>query len=679
MMNEKSTKQTSFHGRCQYAPGRITLLVLFSVFLSFPAGAQVSALSDIFPLRLGNTWVYDLYEESRGMHSWEVNFGRAYSQIIGVTETTGARIWWFRVWKTYEKKSDLPVFTTTVTESLSGNHRLTSPQVSREAFYSIPVCQLPYLFRYSVADSLGNFAYVAPWSAQCPEYPTNFQCKADTGVTVAVFNNSISFWSKYSLVSFEPGHGDPRLTGPREVSLHAFAGWPKDTTLYFSNSGTDSLRIEGIETSDRALTATVSSTTTPFLGQLALNLRFTDPVAGNRRIGVLLWSNAVTSPDTIMVTITNVYTGIASLSTSQIDLPDFDILWRHIEGKATLTNTGNAALRLDSVTTTNPEFGLLLDMSDLASGARRDFQTHYVPAVKPWDRFYDTIYIHSSSPYSPNMIRVSARAYGGTFVTDRKSIEFGSVTVGAPAEDTIHFRKLGTALIGFLRSIVSGAAFSGSKWLDTMRTEFTTIDDVVRFAPSVTGEFRGYAVYSTLSGPDVAPDTVWLHGTGVAPSGKLTLDRSAVDFPDWNLLSGQEESPVTVTNSGANHLRFDSVAVSLSDIHLEIDASLLPPGGEPDRFDSLHADPLRRGPGRGSGRDPLHIIHIAGYHQGVGAGPRSEIRRGPERHRLRRTRSGGVRRDAHSLPETRHFEDQTPSERTYGWPVRRAIGVRPLL
>src|SRR5438105_685150 len=140
------------------------------------------------------------------------------------------------------------------------------------------------------------------------------------------------------------------------------------------------------------------------------------------------------------------------------------------------------------------------------------------------------------------------------------SIDFGNVSVGSNATQSVTLTNSGTAMV-----TVSQAKISGSAFAVTQGTPLSSIPAgqsaslQIRFAPSSAGNLTGSL--TVTSNASNSPTTVALSGTGAAVTSQLRATPSSLSFGSVNL-GGGSSLGVTLTNNGNSNVTISSVSTS---------------------------------------------------------------------------------------------------------------------
>lgn len=519
--------------------------LLLTVFLVLAGRgvAQPETPVDVFPLAIGNKWAYAFNAGSAGTftHGSRTDTGYVEYEVIGAAPFPDSTRWQFIQRRIFTRTvypappgptviEDSSIFD--VVELNGGRHELFTPAYDP---YSCLPFQKSYadssrFFRYVDVDTSGRAAvrvsFVDPsnpyWTYN---YSCNFIVSRDSGIVRATggqFNFVANLWLRYYLVSFSHSpYAGPYLNHPTSVSILSLVGIPKDTTIGIRNIGIDTLRIQGIASSVNALVASLPSLEIPPYRSALLSLRFTSSTEGATSAEVVATSNAVSSPDTIVVSISNMMAASMSLSRRAIDFGTVLLSQRQKDTTVAIRNNGNISLTLDSLRTTNPLFMVSADRYMLGPGETMSSTIRFLPYPPPEliGQQSDIIFFTNSFS-SPDTIHVSATAIGGVLGFDTRAIDFGNVAVGSTAGAVVRISALGgAAFLRVQRSSPVDPSFTVLRdFPDTLENWEYHIDSV-RFSPLKTGTVSGFVVYSSRSSyiydTVTATDTIRLSGYGL--------------------------------------------------------------------------------------------------------------------------------------------------------------------
>jgi Abnormal spindle-like microcephaly-assoc'd, ASPM-SPD-2-Hydin/Protein of unknown function (DUF1573) len=140
------------------------------------------------------------------------------------------------------------------------------------------------------------------------------------------------------------------------------------------------------------------------------------------------------------------------------------------------------------------------------------------------------------------------------------NINFGSVSVGGSATQSVTFTNGGTASVTVSQASISGTAFTiakGTSLSSIAAGQSATLG--IQFAPSSSGNLTGSLTIT--SDANNSPTTVALSGTGATATAQLTASPSSLSFGNVNV-GASSSLGITLTNSGNSSVTIASVNAS---------------------------------------------------------------------------------------------------------------------
>jgi hypothetical protein len=241
-----------------------------------------------------------------------------------------------------------------------------------------------------------------------------------------------------------------------------------------------------------------------------------------------------------------------------------------------VTNTGNANLSVSTLASANP---LAAPFDRVAGQDNCSNQTltpstsctvavRYAPtSTGPHNDSFD---IPSDDPDTPS-VTVSTSGTGDPMPTPNISVSttslvFGTVTLGASADETLTLTNTGSAdlrLSGLGSVNPLAAPFElvpdEDRCSDQVLTPATSCSVMVRYAPTSTGPDNGsFGIPS--DDPDTPTVTISVSGTGTTmPTPRLSLSSTALAFGTMTLDSSADQT-LTLTNTGNANLSLSTLA-----------------------------------------------------------------------------------------------------------------------
>jgi hypothetical protein len=226
----------------------------------------------------------------------------------------------------------------------------------------------------------------------------------------------------------------------------------------------------------------------------------------------------------------------------------------------TATNSGSAAVTVDSATVSNSNFAVTAPNfpTTIAAGQSATLSVAFTPNAV--GSFTATVTIASNASDATATISLSgAGIAAGQLASSPSTDVFGSVTVGSQKSISETVTNTGGTSITISQATISGSGFSLSGITTPVTisagqsTTFTLI-----FTPQAAGAVSGH-VTLTSNAPN-STLTISLSGTGIAP-GQLSSSPSSKAFGSVTVGS-QQSSSETVTNTGGTSVTISEAAVS---------------------------------------------------------------------------------------------------------------------
>lgn len=516
----------------------LTFLTILS--LSEPCLAQHDSLSDVFPLAVGNRWFYAFKTSNHAMmRRYNIlRTGTAMCQIVGSVPSGDSIVWQVmrkRSFLQYYEGTTIPGPPTTMTdsvtfslqESLFGARELCAFPSQNLASDVWPLWHLygdsSQFFRFSTTDSTGVRFLNLGWY-YLPNTTRKISFKRDSGVI------SVSGWIgdgvssdewEYHLSAFVPSIPGPHLSAPKSITYNGLTGVCSDTTVQLVSSGTDSLRITAIYSSDSLLIATVSKQTIAPVSEVLLTVRHRAPAASGSDGRLFIISNSPTSPDTIDV---HVQGGDATILKIDIRVANFGNVFysrRFLDTTVAIVNMGNIPLCIDTPIVRSyywPGNPNLLEWSlsrmTLDHGDTAYCRLHFKMNSDTYEQYIDLL-IPSNAPTSPDTIHLLGKVVGGMLRFSARQFSY-SADVNGMGGGVLYLTHWGGGL-NVHRTDPSNPAFKVPYNLPSQFTGWTaTYADTIQFVPRAAGTYHDFILYHSRSlepGDDIpAVDTVWLSG-----------------------------------------------------------------------------------------------------------------------------------------------------------------------
>ena len=445
--------------------------------------------------------------------------------------------------------------TQTVSVSNTGNTALSITQVTlSNPQFSVTGMTIPMALGVGQAGSFS--VAVTPTSAGAVTGTLTAQGSA--GSTPVVVNLSATAVSSQPQLSASPGTIN---FGTISDGLNA------TSNLVLTNLGTADLTISLITITGAEFT--ISGITTPKTipaGQSAQAvLTFAPTTAGSATGSVGITSNDPANP-TVNVALSG--TGSATPSGQLSASPTSLSFGTVATGTSTnqqiiLTNTGNAAVTISSVTALGTGFTVsgVTAPATVNPSQTVTLTTTFAPTAA--SSVTGSLTIVSNAANSPLTIPLTGTGAQAGLSISPASFNFGSVVDGQTKSQSFTVTNTGTASLTIAQLSVTGAAYSVSGLVTpaTIAAGGTTTFSVL-FAPTTAGSLTG-SVSLTSNAPN-SPNALALSGTGTAASVTLSTNPTSLSFTSVNAGSSSSQN-VTVTNSGNTSLTISQITVNAKD------------------------------------------------------------------------------------------------------------------
>jgi hypothetical protein len=291
--------------------------------------------------------------------------------------------------------------------------------------------------------------------------------------------------------------------------------------------------------------------------------RFAPAVTGAVAGTISLTSTATNNP-TVSLLGNGVATPVGTLTTNPTSLNFGSIVVGNTASQSvTLTNTGTANLTITAANVTGAGFSisppLVLPLT-LTPGQTGNFTAQFAPASA--GAVVGSVSLVSNASNSPTSVALSGAGVAQilTVSLSPSTIDFGNVTVGSAANQTVTMTNTGNFNVNVTAAAATGAGFSVVGFVaQTPLAPGQTSTFTARFAPAVAG-----AVAGTISLTSTATNnpTVSLSGTGTPPPiGTLTTNPTSINF--GSIIVGNTSSQsVTLTNTGTANLTITAANVT---------------------------------------------------------------------------------------------------------------------
>ncbi len=225
-----------------------------------------------------------------------------------------------------------------------------------------------------------------------------------------------------------------------------------------------------------------------------------------------------------------------------------------------LSNTGNASLRVTSLTLGQPNGPFQITRGGtvplLTVGSLHSIEITFSPTSSGQQN--DILTILSDDPLQPEVMVALSGQSGNSFVVDPSTIDFQDVEVGSSLNDAIGFQNIGTSPITITQLQTSGAtSFNTTATFPVLVDGGTTAVIPVTFAPTTRGAVA--ATWTLITDADGATAMVSLMGTGIAAVAQV--DQQQLDF-GLTTLGTSTERMLTISNQGDAQLLVSSTQIN---------------------------------------------------------------------------------------------------------------------
>lgn len=292
-------------------------------------------------------------------------------------------------------------------------------------------------------------------------------------------------------------------------------GVPTLTLVTFTNPGNDTLRLSAATSSNGVFTSRLSEAVIAPGGSVVDMIVFLPTAAGEATGELSFVSNAVTSPDVLIVRgmgIAAAKAAILSTASRNVDCGTTQIgtsIWTQI----TLTNMGNDTLRFTSLTSTNAVFSSHLSALLIAPGAWVIDSIKFLPtAVGSTTGHLILIGNAATSPDTISVFGIGVNsARGAILATASRNVDCGTTQVTKHTWTLLTLYNTGTDSLHITRVASTNGVFV-SNMSEIVIGPGESVVDLVVFLPTVEGTATGKLIFT--SNAITSPDTVGVHGIG---------------------------------------------------------------------------------------------------------------------------------------------------------------------
>lgn len=282
--------------------------------------------------------------------------------------------------------------------------------------------------------------------------------------------------------------------------------------------------------------------------------RFAPTVTGAAAGSISLTTTATNNPTvTLSGTGTAVPAGVLTLNPTNVNFGSV-VVGNTVMQLVSMTNTGTASLTISASNVTGAGFsvtGLTLPLT-LAVGQTSSFTAQFAPGAAGVVNGNASFTSNASNSPTSLTLQGTGVAQVLTLSLSPSTINYGNVTTGTQANQTVTMANTGNSNVTVTAINVTGAGFSAvGLTLPVTLTPGQSTTFTARFAPTVAGAANG--TISLTSNATNNP-TVTLSGTGTVPAiGTLTLNPTNVNFGSV-IVGNTVNQSVTMTNTGTASL-----------------------------------------------------------------------------------------------------------------------------
>ncbi len=294
-------------------------------------------------------------------------------------------------------------------------------------------------------------------------------------------------------------------------------------------------------------------------------LTFTPAAAGVVAGGIALTSNDPNTPTAnITLSGTGTTAALGQLAANPTSLSFGNVAaGSSASQNITLTNTGNAALQINSVVAAGAGYSVsgVTAPATLNPAQTATLAVQFAPASAGNAAGSITVANNAGAPVT---IALSGTGTQAGLSVSPASFAFGSVVDGQTKSQNFTLSNTGTSTLTITQLSVSGAGYSASG-LTTPTTIAAgrSATFSLLFAPTTAGSLIGSV--SIASDAPSSPNAVAVSGTGVAASVTISPSPSSISFGKVNAGNSSSKS-VTITNSGNANVTISQVSVNAQDV-----------------------------------------------------------------------------------------------------------------
>ena len=352
-------------------------------------------------------------------------------------------------------------------------------------------------------------------------------------------------------------------------------------TFTIQNTGTAPLEITGIESNVSGLTFEPSTFTLEAGGSQTVTVTFPSSTEGTFSGNITISSNDPNSAtQTLSVSVIVQPRPVPAIAVQQTAVDFGTVAFaQSVQETFTIQNTGTAPLEITGIE--SDVSGLTFDTSKftLEPNGSQMVTVTFPSSVE--GTFSGNITISSNDPNSAtSTLSVSVIVQPPpvpVLAVQETAVDFGTVEVGQPIQQTITIRNTGTAPLEItgIESDMSGLTFEPSKFtLAPNGSQRVT----VTFPSSTEGTFSGN-INILSNDPDRAKHTVSVSViVQAAPVPAITVQQTAIDFGTVAFAQPVQQT-ITITNTGTAPLEITGIESDVSGLKFDTTMFTLAPNG----------------------------------------------------------------------------------------------------
>ncbi len=314
------------------------------------------------------------------------------------------------------------------------------------------------------------------------------------------------------------GPGDYVITGPAgflvssKTSINygtVLSGQSKTDSVNITNSGNKSLSVDSVKSTLGDFTVNPTSLSIPAGGTSKFYIAYAPVTAGTKTAKVVFYHGGINGRDTVAVD------GGASLITNFAATPDsldFGTQIRNSSKTDTIVvaNSGNVALKVDSVKSPDPSFKISPASANIGANGTGKFFITYKPASAGAKSAKLVFYSNSST--QPDTVYVKGDVViAPLFSATKTTVDFGALNLGKNKIDSVTVTNAGTSTM-----TISSVVSSDAVYVITPTTATLAVDAAqkfyITFSPTVAGT-RKATIILTSNVTEVR-DTLKITGFG---------------------------------------------------------------------------------------------------------------------------------------------------------------------